>query len=366
MLFKKLFIAFFIVLFLGLEVLVKAGNISPVLFQVLFNKNIDLKKSSPETINLLLLGIGGGKHEGPNLSDTIIFASLNIKESKVTLASLPRDMWSTELDGKINTAYAKGETKKKGGGLILSKSVIGKITGQNIDYGIVIDFSGFVKAVDLMGGLDVNVDQAFDDFQYPVEGKENELCGHTDEEVQKFAASNSAEVDQAKFLSCRYEHIHFDKGLTHMDGTTVLKFVRSRHAKGNEGTDFARSQRQEKVIKAFMDRSFSLQILTNPAKLIGLFDTVKNSVDTDIAQNEFDDFIKLAQKFQKAKIQSVVIDYGDQVKNRGGLLTHPPISGKYNYEWTLIPRAGDNDYSEIQEYIKCKLTRPDCIVSQIP
>lgn len=366
MLFKKLFIAFFIILFLGLEVLVKAGNISPVLFQVLFNKNIDLKKSSPETINLLLLGISGGKHEGPNLSDTIIFASLDIKEKKVTLASLPRDTWFSEIDGKINTAYAKGESKKKGGGLTLAKSVVEEITGQNINYGVVIDFSGFTKAVDLMGGLDVNVDRAFDDYQYPVEGKENELCGHTDEEVQRFSASNSAEVDQAKFLFCRYEHIHFDKGLTHMDGITALKFVRSRHAKGNEGTDFARSQRQEKVIKAFMDRAFSLQILANPAKLIGLFDTVKNSVDTDIAQNEFDDFIKLAQKFQKAKIQSVVIDYGDQGKNKGGLLTHPPISEKYNYQWVLIPRAGDNDYSEIHEYITCKLTRPDCEISQIP
>lgn len=366
MLFKKLFIGSFIFLFLGLEVLIKAGNISPVLFQVLFNKNIDLRRSSPETINFLLLGIGGGKHEGPNLSDSIIFASLNIKKKDITLASLPRDTWSPEIDGKINSAYAKGESKRKGGGLTLAKSVVGKITGQNIDYGVVIDFSGFVKAVDLMGGLDVDIERAFDDYQYPVEGKENDLCGHTDEEVQKFTASDSAEIDQAAYLSCRYEHVHFDKGLTHMDGTTALKFVRSRHAVGAEGTDFARSQRQEKVIRAFMDRAFSLQIIANPAKMIGLFDTVKNSVDTDIAQNEFDDFIKLAQKFQNAKIQSVVIDYGDKTKNRGGLLTHPPISEKYNYEWVLIPRAGNNDYSEIHEYIKCKLTRPDCEISQIP
>src|SRR3989344_6575972 len=103
MLLKKLVLLFFLILFLALEVLVKFGDISPILFQVLFNKNIELKKSSPDRINFLILGIGGGKHEGPNLSDTIIFASLNIKDQKVILVSLPRDMWSYYIDGKINT-----------------------------------------------------------------------------------------------------------------------------------------------------------------------------------------------------------------------------------------------------------------------
>ena len=151
-----------------------------------------------------------------------------------------------------------------------------------------------------------------------------------------------------------------------MDGNTALKFVRSRHAKGSEGTDFARSQRQEKIIKAFMDKAFSLQILVNPAKVIGLYDTIRDSVDTDIQQNEFDDFIKLAEKFRNAKIQSVVLDYGDSKTERGGLLTHPPISRDYNYEWTLIPRTGNKEYSEIQEYIKCSLTNDNCIISPIP
>ncbi|MEK9207226.1 MAG: LCP family protein, partial [Patescibacteria group bacterium] len=287
MLFKKLFVFLFFVVVFGLEFLQVTRSISPILFQVLFNKNIELKKSSPERINLLLLGRGGGKHEGPNLSDTIIFASLDLKNPKVTLVSLPRDLWSADLNGRINSAYAVGETKRKGGGLVLSESVVSKIIGQNIDYGIVIDFSGFVKAVDLMGGIDVNVDRAFDDYQYPIKGNENELCGHTEEEVVTFTASNSAETELPGFFPCRYEHLHFNKGLQHMDGETALKYVRSRHAKGNEGTDFARSQRQEKTIKAFMDKVFSLQILVNPAKIVGLYSAVNGSIDTNIKQNEF-------------------------------------------------------------------------------
>ncbi len=362
MLLKKTLLLLFVFVLFGLEVLVKSGNISPLLFQLIFNKNIELKKSDTQTINLLLLGIGGGKHEGPNLSDTIIFASLNIKNPKVTLVSLPRDMWSYDLKSKINTAYAKGQAKKKGGGLVLAKSVVSKITGQNLDYAAVIDFSGFVRAVDLMGGLDINVDKSFDDLEYPLEGKENDPCGNKEEDLEKLATASS----QLEAFPCRYEDIHFDKGPNHMDGETALKFVRSRHAKGSEGTDFARSQRQEKIIKAFMDKVFSLSILVNPAKVIGLYDTLKDSIDTDIQKNEFDDFIKLAEKFKSAKIQSVVIDYGDNQTKRGGLLTHPAISREFNFEWTLIPRSGRNDYSEIHEYIRCNLTQDNCMVSEIP
>src|SRR3989344_4326105 len=200
MLFKKLFISLFLIFVLGLEVLVKGGNISPLLFQLIFNKNIELKKTSPEKINILLLGIGGGNHEGPNLTDTIILASLNLKDPKATLISLPRDIWSTDIRGKINRAYSDGEEARKGAGLILAKSVVGKITGQSIDYGVVIDFSGFIKAVDLMGGLDVNIDRTFDDYEYPIEGKENDPCGNKEEDLPALATASS----QLEVFPCRY------------------------------------------------------------------------------------------------------------------------------------------------------------------
>lgn len=364
--FKKLFVLLFLVVILGLEIVAKSGTISSTIIQVIFNKSIDLRKSEPARINILLLGIGGGNHEGPRLTDTIILASLDIENKKINLVSLPRDMWSFDLSSRINSAYEKGEAKKEGGGILLAKTIVGKITGQEINYAVVIDFSGFVKAVDLMGGLDIDVERGFTDNQYPIAGNENELCGKTDEEVESFTASNSAETELPKFFPCRYETLKFKAGRQHMDGETALKFVRSRHANGPEGTDFARSQRQEKVIQAFMDKAFSLKIIGNPTKIVGLYNTVKDSVDTDIAQSEFDDFIKLGQKFQGAELQSVVIDYGDQQDKRGGLLTHPPISEKYRYQWTLVPRIGEDDFSEIHEYIRCRLIRDDCIVSEIP
>lgn len=360
-------------LLFGLQVLVKSGNISPFIFQLLFNHNIQLKQSTPDSINLLLLGRGGGNHDGPNLTDTILLANFNLKNSKVNLVSIPRDVWINELSGKnkkINEAFSQGESKRKGAGILVAKSVVGQVTGQKIDYAVVVDFAGFIKAVDLMGGLDVKVDKTFDDYEYPIEGKEEDLCGHDKEEVDEFVSTASgtltAEQDLQKYFSCRYQHVHFNKGLNHMNGETALIFVRSRHAKGSEGTDFARSQRQEKVIVALINKAISLQILTNPAKVIGLYATLQNSITTDIAQNEFDDFIKLAQKLKGTKFNTIVIDYGDPITKRSGLLINPPIQSKYNYEWVLIPRIGNGNFSEIHSYIKCELSGSSCNITPTP
>src|ERR1035437_716156 len=166
---------------------VKTASIYPFLFQLVFNRGVSLKQTSDNRINILLLGIGDLNHDGTNLTDTIMLASLDPKNNKVTLVSIPRDLWFPDLTmnvKKINGAYAYGEAVKKGGGLSLAEAAIGKITGQPIDYGVRIDFSGFVKAVDIIGGLDINVDNTFDDYQYPIDGKETDTCGHSPEEMQ--------------------------------------------------------------------------------------------------------------------------------------------------------------------------------------
>jgi polyisoprenyl-teichoic acid--peptidoglycan teichoic acid transferase len=349
------------------KIIVTAVRLSPVLFQLVFNRKVEIKKSDGN-INILLLGIGGGSHDGPNLSDTMIFASISQSKNKVTLISLPRDLWSPDLDNKINVAYADGESKRKGGGLIESKAAVGKILGQPIDYGIRVDFTGFVKAVDLVGGLDVSINSAFNDYAYPVEGKEKDSCGKSDTDIQTFVqtASASAEENLAAFFPCRYQHIHFDKGLNHMTGIDALEFVRSRHAVGSEGTDFARSTRQQEIIKAFKDKVLSLGILLNPGKVMGLYDILQSSIDTDINQNEFDDFIRLADKMKGAEIKNAVIDYGDSQSGRPGLLINPQPSAAYDFAWILIPRIGAENFSEIQKYVGCETTIGDCSIAKTP
>ena len=69
---------------------------------------------------------------------------------------------------------------------------------------------------------------------------------------------------------------------------------------------------------------------------------------------------------RNAKIQSVVIDAGDEEAQRPGLLINPPISSDYSYAWTLIPRVGNGNFSEIKNYVACETTKGNCLVSQTP
>ncbi|HZE87165.1 MAG TPA: LCP family protein, partial [Methylomirabilota bacterium] len=175
----------------------------------------------------------------------------------------------------------------------------------------------------------------------------------------QLASGSATEVDS---FPCRYEHLHFDKGPTHMDGTTALKYVRSRHAEGIEGSDFARSKRQEKVISAFKEKLFSAGTLLNPVKIADLVKVLQDSIETDIKSDEYDDFVRLAQEFKGVPIKSTVLDTGQG--DRLGLLINPPISPEFNNAWVLSPRAGNGKYNEIQKYVRCFIAGSTCIVTE--
>ena len=346
---------------IGFLIISKFSAYIKPLYELAFEKKIELKKTNEEKINILLLGIGGGSHDGPLLTDTIMFASIDPLKLSVNLISIPRDLWIDEITDKVNKVYAYSEVKKKSSGLLETKRVVSKVVGQRIDYGFLIDFTGFIKAVDIIGGINVKVERSFDDFAYPVSGKENDLCGFEEESIASFSAQiATGSATDFDIFPCRFEHLKFEKGEQHMDGITALKFVRSRHALGPEGTDFARSMRQEKVIKAVKEKVFSAGILLNPVRIFSLYDVIKDSIDTDIKEEEIDDFIKLAQKMKNSEIHSTVLDVSEDDREIPALLWNPPISDEYNYQWVIIPKKGKSDYSEVHTYIMCIIKYNGC------
>jgi len=161
------------------------------------NPGAELKSTDGKT-NFLLLGIDKRSNVpytfvGPNgkqerngfLSDTILLASFDHNTKKVSLVSVPRDTWVSlpawdnfpATQGKINSAYSTGDVfDYPGGGLQLAKKVVGDRLGVEIHYVGRIDFQGFEKIVDTLGGVDVVVDKTFDDYRYPVLGKERAQC----------------------------------------------------------------------------------------------------------------------------------------------------------------------------------------------
>jgi len=268
--------------------------------------------------NLLLLGINGKGNADNDLTDTIIFVSLDQNKRKTSLISIPRDIWMTDIQAKINTAYHYG-------GIQLAKKEIGEVTGQEIDYVLIINFEGFEKIIDILGGVDINVQESFEDLFYPVAGKEAELCNGDKE------------------LKCRYEHLVFEKGVQHMGGNTALKFVRSRNAKGDEGTDFARNQRQILVLRAMKSKLQSPDLYLNFNKIKSIATVLEENIKTEISKNQYGNFAAIGLKINFSQIKNIAFDEK--------LLINP--KNHYSKQWVLIPV--NNDWVSVHYFVERNL-----------
>lgn len=294
---------------------------SPQFFLNLVTRQDSTLRQTSGRTNILIMGIGGENHDGPLLTDSIMLASIRLKDNDVAVITIPRDIWVDPLKGKINEAYALGESKRKGAGLVLAKASVGEIFNLPVHYVFVVDFKAFSEAVDFVGGIDVDVENTFDDFKYPIVGKENDLC------------------EGDKELKCRYEHIHFDKGKQHMNGELALKFVRSRYSEGLEGTDFARSKRQIKVLMALKNKITDPKIFLNPKNISELANKFQNDTATDLNAGQELFLAKKFINFNPSQIRTFPLDIGNEANP--GLLINPPMSTDYGGAWVLIPRSGN-------------------------
>jgi len=278
-------------------------------------------QSTDSRVNILILGKSGEGHAAPDLTDTIMFISISLNNPSIRLISIPRDIWIPEIRAKINSAYYWGK-EKDNDGLFLSKNLVEGIVGQPIHYVVVFDFSSFIKIIDLLGGVEVNVERSFTDEKYPIFGKENDLC----------------EGDRT--YKCRYEIVTFNQGKQFMDGETALKFVRSRNAQGDEGTDIAREERQQKIITAVKNTILSSRTLLSPKKMWGIWKVLKETVETNIDEPSA---VILARRTLNARenIKSSVIPKD--------FFVNPPISSKYDNQYVFVPR--NNNWDEVKNWI---------------
>lgn len=325
----------------------------------------------------LLLGYGGGNHEGAYLTDTLMVANVNIKTKKVVLVSLPRDIWvkvptlSDPFHSKINAVYQMGLfpqnypdidtrllTEDNPSGII--KKVIYDITGLQVDAFVAVDFEGFVQAIDTLGGVDVDIQTAFTDFEYPIEGKENELCEKEEQfkQIEKYLSPGFNEDEKKKLFEekpelgqffnditenppaafpCRYETLTFKKGNIHMEGDTALKYARSRHA-AEDGGDFNRAKRQQQVMEAAREKVLRIDFIP---KIIPLLDQLEEHIITDF---DLGDSNKLLLESRNASEYTV---------------TTFVISDEYlmydiseNGQFIVVPTIGVDNWSQIKRKVQ--------------
>ncbi|NTV78290.1 MAG: LCP family protein [Clostridiales bacterium] len=301
----------------------------------LTNVEPELKKDSTgKYTNCLIIGIDTrGTSDGLN-TDTIIMASYNYDTSNVSMVSVPRDLTVEIGEGsgwynKINAVYAFTKEDDDTAGLKELKRTVEELTGTEIQYYAMVNFDGFTQIVDAVGGVDINVENSFTDYSYP--------------------------------LGTKYQTVSFKSGIQTMDGETALQYARSRHSDDNgEGSDFMRARRQQKVIMAVKDKILSTETLTSPKAIMGLISSVADNIKiSEFTISDIQAALNIAKDFNEknGKTYSFVLDpsaaNGQVVSNQNAYNADGTVSA-----YRIGPKLGLGKYDDINEFVDLLMVKP--------
>jgi polyisoprenyl-teichoic acid--peptidoglycan teichoic acid transferase len=259
--------------------------------------------------NILLLGSGDESHDGVDLTDTMMIASIDGKNSKsVAMLSLPRDLYLLNTNsmgrGRINTMYRdykiqimreKKLAEPQASAIALRELAdeLSRLLEVQIHHVVKVDFIGFVQAVDAIGGFDIEVPEDLVDTEYP---------------------------------GPNYSYVTFTvpAGLQHFDGETALKYARSRHST----SDFSRSHRQQQIISAMGEKMKSEGILTRPDRVLSLLNIMNEHVEMTLSSRELIALAELGKEVDRSQILNMQLNdqaglYGSYTLP-GGFLYAPP------------------------------------------
>ncbi|MDP7247076.1 MAG: LCP family protein [Candidatus Peribacteraceae bacterium] len=259
--------------------------------------------------NILLMGQGTVEHDGKDLTDSIMVASVDPLNTKsVVLLSFPRDLYFLNTEkmgkGKLNTFYRdyKGylrymkELSRDDSSLEALKELgaeIGRVLEMPIHGVIKVDFTAFEQAVDELGGLDIEVPYDIIDNEYPDE-------------------------------NFGYEPFEIRKGPNHLDGKTALKYARSR----STTSDFGRSARQQQLIKAMGTKAKETGFHKKSGTIVNFMKIYANNVETTFALRELVGLLSYATDMDPNNVITMQLSdrnaLYDSFIEPGGFLYTPP------------------------------------------
>lgn len=289
-----------------------------------------LKGEGDGRVNILMLGRGGAGHEGADLTDTVIVASIDPIQKEAALLSIPRDLYVKSGGGhtKINAVFANAKSKSLAStsnntpnrnqladdaGFKAIEDVVVASMGIPIHYHAMVDFEGFKKAIDTVGGVDATI-----------------------------SAENT--VKETMRLDGRTYVLNVQQGNQHFDGLRALAYSRSRYTSARG--DFSRSERQRLILVALKNKVFSLGTFGNPLKINQLISDFGNHVQVNMNTNEVKRLYEIGNTIDSSKVSSVGL--ADPPNN---YVTTSMVNGLS----VVIPRAGVDNYKEIQAYVRNRL-----------
>lgn len=301
-----------LVLIFGIYQVIRSMDFSSIVFS--FGKTLQTDETGKT--NIMLVGTGGAYHDGGNLTDTIIVASIDYQNNIVPMLSIPRDFYiiSKELvNQRINSIYYNASIQYgEKEGIYVLREIVSDITGLPIQYYVKVDFDGFVDIVDSLGGIDILVEESIYDPYYP------------------------------KGETIYFETFKIDAGLQHIDGETALKYARSRKTT----SDFDRAKRQQQLLYAIKDTALSLNILADAGKIKSLYSSVGDSIETNLSLAEIIEMAKISRDFDKEDVFPMVIN--DDPSSCAGWV-YTPAREYFDGAAVLLP-AG-NGYEHLNSFV---------------
>jgi len=272
-----------------------------------------------DRVNLLVMGYGGGNHNGANLTDSMVVMSLLPQSHHTTLVSVPRDLYVQIPPGsgqyhKINASYEfgsnNGANPAAGGNAAAAK--VSLVTGLDVKYWLTINFQGFREFIDAIGGIDVYVPDSF---------------------TANYPANDDPSINP------NWIKVHFSKGMQHMNGQTAIEYARARYVLDNpaEGSDFARSARQQIMIKAALTKV--KQMSTWPS-LYNALSALQRTIYTNLS---LADLMQFALKMDLNNAHRVGLS------NQNVLVDATAPDGEY------ILKPSNDNWQAIKDYVKKQL-----------
>ena len=261
-------------------------------------------QSASSRVNVLLTGIDSSPIRTHSLTDTLIVASVDPTTGRIAMVSFPRDLARFELPdgtiypGKINSlmTYASAHPSQfPDGPFPTLVATLGHILGVPIHYYAAVNLDGFVKMVDLVGGVDVVNQQAINDPTYG---------GWTDGRRVGF---------------------HLSAGPHHLDGQEALAYARSR--KGIGDNDFTRARRQQEILLALRKRIVDPAMLPKMPELI---QAAGDTIRTNFPADRISEMLDIAQAADDADVERYVL-------GPTRFATNPPLS-EAGGQYILVPK----------------------------
>ncbi|OQY26079.1 MAG: hypothetical protein B6I34_00600 [Anaerolineaceae bacterium 4572_32.1] len=233
-----------------------------------------------ERVNILLLGIDQRPGQnGAARTDTMILLTVDPASKTAGMLSIPRDLWvripAYDKWNKITTAHYYGEYYDyPGGGPALAMKTVEKEFGIRLHYYLKVNFGGFEKLIDEIGGIDIYVEETINDPKFP---------DH----------------------NYGYDPLYIAAGQHHFSGEKALKYARTRHG----DSDFGRMHRQQKVIEAVVQQVLKTdQLDALIKKAPALWQGFQDTVETDMPLAVMIKLAPLAREIRIDEIQKIVID----------------------------------------------------------